>query len=111
MEVNLVFSMACPPFPECWPVLVPQLKHHFLHNVVHRNDLSLLAYGFVQEREWPLLCAVDRFGTPSIDEWPETPLTDDDYSASWHTAAPHAWHFLALWRKCPTAFLVRIFSR
>lgn len=59
-----------------------QIRHHFLHDVVHRNDLSLLAYGFVQRREWPLLCAQDLPGHHDLDDWPHTPSDDEEYSAS-----------------------------
>lgn len=66
-----------------------ELSFNYLFNVQHRNDVTLLSYGFVQNKEPPLMLVTDLPGYTADDLFDETPLTDDDFYGKFSVAIDH----------------------
>ncbi|EFN50775.1 hypothetical protein CHLNCDRAFT_142491 [Chlorella variabilis] len=56
-----------------------EITFNYQPNIVHRADMSLYIYGFVIQRDQPLLCAVDLPGFDPKDPFGPTPQDDADY--------------------------------
>jgi len=59
-----------------------EVRYNYQPGVVHRNDMSLLIYGFIQKLNPPMLCSIDlpTFTLPHL--YAKTPETDDDFYGS-----------------------------
>lgn len=65
-----------------------EIRIDYQPGVVHRNDMSLLVYGFVQERDPPLMCSIDLPTYDSDEPYAQTPATDADFygpGGEWNT--------------------------
>ena len=59
------------------PLCLVQLAWSYKGQVIHRNDMSLILYGFVQDKQPQLLCAQDRADFNESTPFRSTPPNDD----------------------------------